>query len=124
MGWPGHRLALALAAGVLALWVVGMGISLRAAALKPEATGTMLAVFPPGMDADAAFTKLVNAGGTPVRRTWLGSVWVVTGDAPGLAGRLVEQGAMGAYRDLPVSPDLAGCFALADAKVVEMFSLR
>jgi hypothetical protein len=81
------------------------------------------AVHKPGVQ-DAAFTKLVNAGGTPVRRTWLGSVWVVTGDAPGLAGRLMAQGAMGAYRDLPVSPDLAGCFAYADAKVAELFSLR
>jgi hypothetical protein len=124
VNWPGHRLALGLAAAVLAVWLAGMTLTLRMAALKPEATGTMLVVFAPGTKPDAAFTMLVNAGGTPVRRTWLGSVWVVTGDAPGLAGRMVEQGAMGAYRDLPVSPDLAGCFAYADAKVMEMFSLR
>lgn len=124
MNWPGHRLALTLATCVLAAWVAGMALTLRVAALKPEDTGTMLVVFAPGTEPDAAFTKLVNAGGNPVRRTWLGSVWVVTGDAPGLAGRLMEQGAMGTYRDLPVSPDLAGCFAYADAKVAELFSLR
>ena len=124
MNWPGHRLALTLATCVLAAWVAGMALTLRLAALKPEDTGTMLVVFAPGTEPDAAFTKLVNAGGNPVRRTWLGSVWVVTGDAPGLAGRLMEKGAMGTYRDLPVSPDLAGCFAYADAKVAELFSLR
>jgi hypothetical protein len=124
VNWPGHRLALTLAVSVLAVWVAGMALTLRVAALKPDDTGTMLVVFAPGTEPDAAFTKLVNAGGTPVRRTWLGSVWVVTGDAPGLAGRLMQQGAMGAYRDLPVSPELAGCFAYADAKMAELFSLR
>jgi hypothetical protein len=124
VNWPGHRLALTLAVCVLAAWVAGMALTLRVAALKPEDTGNMLVVFAPGTEPDAAFTKLVNAGGTPVRRTWLRSVWVVTGDAPGLAGRLMEQGAMGAYRDLPVSPELAGCFAYADAKMAELFSLR
>lgn len=124
MGWPGHRFALALLAGVLAIWIAGMAITMRAAALGPQASGTMLVVFPPGTKADDAFTRLVEAGAQPLRRTWLGFVWVATADAPGLAGRVMELGAIGAYRDLPVSPDLAGCFAYTDAKMAELFSLR
>ena len=31
--------------------------------------------------------------------------------------RYLGSGALGAYRDLPISPTIAGCFALADAKV-------
>lgn len=119
MGWPGHRLALLIAAGVLAAWLGVMAVSLRAAALPPEASGTMLVVFPPQMQADAAFAALVRAGALPIRKTWLGFVWVAS--APE-AGRLLTEGAMGTYRDLPVSPEIAGCFAYADAKMQEMFA--
>jgi hypothetical protein len=31
-------------------------------------------------------------------------------------------GAIGAYRDLPISPELAGCIAVADRKVADLFS--
>ena len=124
MAWPGHRLALWLAAAVLAAWLGGMALTLRAAALPPEAGGTMLAVFPPSMPREEAFARLIEAGARPLRRTWLGFVWVVNGNEPGLAGRLAQQGALGAYKDLPVSPELSGCFAYADAKVAELFSLR
>ena len=51
----------------------------------------------------------------------LGFIWIVAGDEPGLAGRLADQGAIGAYRDLPISPAIAGCFAFADAKVAGSF---
>jgi hypothetical protein len=52
-----------------------------------------------------------------VKQSGLPFIWVVAGDEPGLAGRLKAEGALGAYRELPVSPVIAGCFALADAKV-------
>jgi hypothetical protein len=34
---------------------------------------------------------------------------------------LKQQGALGAYRDLPISPTIAGCFAFVDAKAADMF---
>ncbi len=122
MRWPGHRLALTLFLAVLGIWLVVMAAVMRAAALPPEASGPMLAVFEPGTLEDQLFASLVNAGARPVRETAFGFIWVVAGDEPGLAGRLMQQGAIGAYAELPLSPSLAGCFALADAKVAEMFS--
>jgi hypothetical protein len=124
MHWPGHKLALTLASLVLLVWVAAMATSLRIAALPAQATGTMLVVFTPGTEREEAFSQLIAAGANPLRRTWLGFVWVVNGTEPGLAGRLVQQGALGAYEDLPVSPELSGCFAYADAKMAEIFSLH
>ncbi|MGI9464155.1 MAG: hypothetical protein ACR2OM_09455 [Aestuariivirgaceae bacterium] len=101
-----------------------MALSMRAAALPAEASGTVLAVFPPSAKSDEVFASLVRAGGKPLRETWLPFVWVVSSDQPGFAGRLKAEGAIGAYGEMPVSPQLAGCFAFADAKVVELFQLR
>jgi hypothetical protein len=50
--------------------------------------------------------------------------WVVHGDDEGFAGRLKAQGAIGAYRNSPVLPQLAGCFAFVDAKSVQLFAMR
>lgn len=117
MGWPGHRLALALFAGVIALWLGGMAMLMRQSALPPEASGTMLAVFEPGTPADDIFARLTRAEARVVRPSGLSFVWVVSGEDPGLAGRIEREGALGTYRELPVSPTIAGCFAFADAKV-------
>ncbi len=120
MKLPGHKLALALFAGVLLVWIIGMAVVMRHAALAPEASGAMLAVFEPGMDEDAVFASLTRAGARIVRPSGLGFVWVVTSEEPGLAGRLVAEGALGAYRDLPISPTIAGCFAYADARATAL----
>lgn len=124
MVWPGHRLALGLAGAVLLASLAAGMAAMRAAALPPEASGGMLAVFEPGAAEDAMFAAIVEAGGRPVRRTWLPFVWVVAGEESGLAGRLRAHGAIGSYGELPFSPQIAGCFAFADAKAVELFSLR
>ena len=121
MTGSGHRLALGLLAGVLAAWLVVMAVVVRFAALPPEASGTMLAIFDPGTPADVVFAGLTRAEARIVGPTDLGFVWLVSSDQPGLAGRLAASGAIGAYRELPVSPTLAGCFALADAKVSQAF---
>ena len=120
MKLPGHRLALALLAGVMLVWIIGMAVVMRHAALAPEASGTMLAVFEPGTPDDAVFASLTRAGARIVRPSGLGFVWVVTSEEPGLAGRLVAEGALGAYRDLPISPVIAGCFAYADARATAL----
>jgi hypothetical protein len=124
MHWPSHRLALGLAAAVIAVWFAGMAVAIRIAALDPEASGPMLVVFEPGTPEDQMFAEIIAAQGKPMRGTWLGFVWVVAGDTPGLAGRLVEKGAIGTYAELPFSPSVAGCFAYADAKVAELFAIR
>jgi hypothetical protein len=122
--WPGHRLAWKLALSVLLIWLVVMLAVVRTAALQAQATGKMLAVFEPGIAQDEIFAKLIAAGGKPVRETWLPFVWVVVGEQQGFAGRLFEQGAIGAYGELPFAPAVAGCLAYADAKMAEIFNLR
>ncbi len=94
-----------------------MAALMRAAALPPEANGVMLAVFEPGMAPEDIFARLTQADARPIKETAFGFIWVVAGDAPGLAGRLEAQGAIGTYRDLPINPTIAGCFAWADAAV-------
>jgi hypothetical protein len=121
MIWPGHRFALAFFGGVLVAWAGAMTFLMHRSALPPEATGTMLAVFQPSTTADKAFATIVASGGNVVRKSSFDFIWVVTSDQPGLAGRLHDNGALGAYRDLPISPTIAGCFALADAKVEAAF---
>jgi hypothetical protein len=119
-----HRLALGLFLSLLLAALVATVIAVRASALPDEASGKMLAVFDPRLDEQAMFAALVRAGGRPLRRTWLSSVWVVAGDTPGFAGSLRQAGAIGAYGELPISPELAGCFAYADARTRELFALR
>jgi hypothetical protein len=119
MRWPGHRFAVSLFLAVLLVWIAVMGILMRQASLPPDASGPMLAVFEPGTTPDDIFAKVTIAGARPIRETAFGFIWVVAGDEPGLAGRLADQGAIGAYRELPLNPTIAGCFALADAKIAE-----
>ena len=117
MKLSGHRLALALFSGVIALWLVGMAVVMRHAALPPEASGIMLAVFEPGTPEDDVFASLTRADARILKPSGLSFIWVVSSDEPGLAGRLHREGALGTYRELPVSPVIAGCFAFADAKL-------
>lgn len=117
MKWPGHKLALTLFFSVMAVWIAVMAVLMREGALPPEASGTLIAVFEPGTSSEAAFARITQAQGRPIRPTAFPFIWVVAGDEPGLVGRLKSQGAIGSYRDLPISPTIAGCFALADAKV-------
>lgn len=124
MRWPGHRLVLGLFVAVLAIWTAAMAFTLRRAALPAGAAGPLLAVFEIGTSEDDIFAAIIAAGGKPLRPTWLPFVWTVAGDEPGLAGRLEAAGAAGTYRELPVTPSLAGCFAYADTKLAALFELR
>ncbi len=124
MQWPGHRFAIFLFASVILVWLAGMMILMRKSALTADASGTMMVVFNPGTEKDQAFAAIINSGGMPIRETSFGFIWVVSGDVPGLAGKLEQNGALGAYRDLPISPTIAGCIAVADAKVADAFGLQ
>lgn len=118
-----HRLALGLFAAVIFLWAGAMVWVMRDAALPPESSGTMIAVFEPGISEDAAFASLTRAGAKPVRKAGFDFIWVVTGEDAGLAGRLVTEGAVGAYRELPISPTLAGCVVIADKTIAAFTGL-
>lgn len=122
--WPGHKFAAVFGGLVLIIWLIVMTVTMRQAALPPEAPGPLLAVFEPGMSENEMFARIVAANGKPLRGTWLGFVWVVAGDGNGLAGRLESQGTIGTYAELPFNPSLAGCFAFADAKMSEVFSMK
>ena len=120
----GHRLAAYLGLGTLVVFALAMALTLRAAALPDRASGKMLAVFSARFDEDRAFAAIVAAGGKPVRPVVSGFVWVVASDQPGFAGRLKRQGALGAYRKMPLAPQLAGCFAYVDAKALRLINLQ
>jgi hypothetical protein len=122
--WPGHRLVLALAGIVLVTAVAVMAIAMHAAALPPQASGPMLAVFVSSSSDDLVFAALVRAGGRPMRKTWVPGVWVVAGDKPGFVARLRAEGALAAYREMPFSPQIAGCFAYVDQKTTKLFEVR
>ncbi len=113
MAYPGHRFALGLAVGIIVLWLVGMFVLMRASALPDSATGPMLVVFDPAIAADDAFAAITRAGARPIRESGLAFIWVVDGTA----GNLMREGALGAYRDLPISPTIAGCVAVVDQKI-------
>jgi hypothetical protein len=112
-----HSFAFRFFAVVIILWLVAMFALMRASVLPADTTGTMLAVFDPSISSDDAFSAITRAGAKPIRKTAFGFIWVVDGTA----GNLTREGALGAYRDLPISPELAGCVAVADAKVAELF---
>ncbi len=109
-----HRLAMGLFGGVALVWLASLGFLLHRAALPETASGDMLAVFRPGTAQDDALFALLNAGGTPIRQTATGFVWIVTDSEPGLVGRLKKEGMVAAYRPLPFTPTVAGCFALPE----------
>ena len=123
MAYPGHRFAFAFFAVVIVLWLAAMTVIMRQAALPAAANGTMLVVFEPGIESDVAFATITRAGALPIRKTAFGFIWVVSGDAPGLAGRLINEGAIGTYRDLPLPAEIAGCVAVVDAKITGSFGL-
>jgi hypothetical protein len=114
-----HRFAMLVFAGVLALWLGVMFTMVRRAALTDQATGPMMVVFEPGISEDAAFAAITRAGAKPIRKMDLNFIWLVEGSA----GDLARQGALGSYRELPFSPTIAGCVAVADAKVADAFGL-
>jgi hypothetical protein len=119
MQWPGHRFALTLFASVIAIWLVIMFAVMRDAALPANANGVMMVVFEPSSNENMNFKAITDAGARPIRKTSFGFIWVVEGNA----GALEKQGALGSYRELPISAEIAGCVAVADAKVAKAFGL-
>jgi hypothetical protein len=119
MKWPGHRFALGLFASVIVVWFVVMIVVMRQATLPDTVTGTMLVVFEPSTTSEAAFAAITRAGAKPIRQTSFGFIWVVDGNA----GNLKSEGAIGSYKELPISPEIAGCVAVVNEKVASAFGL-
>ncbi len=109
----GHVLALGVLAGIIVLWAGLMAFALVEAALPTHEHGVVVVVFPPGFgDKTAVFHAVVAAGGRPLRGSWFGNVWTVSGDDPGFVGRLKTAGAWGAFAPGVFSPvSLGGCFS-------------
>lgn len=112
-----HRLAVLFIVLALTGWAGTMLLVMRDAALPGDASGMVMAVFPPGMNGETILASVINAGGQPVRSLWPGNVWVVNGEQPGFVRRLRQVGAIAAYGELPMGPVLAGCFAYVDSRL-------
>jgi hypothetical protein len=106
-----HLTALALAGAVLVVWVAAMAVTLRAAALSDENGGNLLTLFPPTLSGDRQLAAIVEAGGLPLRRTWLPAAWVVHSPGPGFVARLKDRGALGVFAQFPFVAEMAGCVA-------------
>jgi hypothetical protein len=105
-----HRFALKLLAWIVGIWLTAMAFLFEAAALPPEASGTVIALFPPGMDSAQSFGASAAAGAKLVSTTWFDNVLVVADETPGLAGRLKAQGAIEAFKNMSFAGiSFAGC---------------
>lgn len=105
-----HRFALKLLAWIVGIWVIGMALLFEAAALPPEASGTVIVLYPPGTATPAAVVSSAAAGAKLVSSSWFDNVLVVADETPGLAGRLKAQGALGVFENMSFAGvSFAGC---------------
>lgn len=105
-----HRLALKLLAWITAVWLAGMALLFEAAALPPEASGTVIVLYPIGTEAAQSVAASAAAGAKLVSPSWFGNLLVVVDETPGLAGRLEEQGALAVFENMSFAGvSFAGC---------------
>jgi hypothetical protein len=105
-----HRFALTLLAWITGFWLVALGLLFEADALPPEASGTVIVLFPLGSGSAESVAAGAAAGAKLVSPTWFENVLLVTDETPGLAGRLEEQGALGVFENLHFAGiSFAGC---------------
>jgi len=101
-----------LFAGALGLAVASVLALVPVLGPRDEASGALAAMFPPGHDTMAVYAAVAAAGGTPIRATGGGLVWVARSAEPGFAGRLRAAGAW-----LVLDPVVAaGCLAPSGAE--------
>lgn len=105
-------LPLSLLLATLLFWSMLMAGALWAGRLDSGASGPVAVVFDWGTPRHEMFRILVAAGGRLQHTTWLGNIWVVTGDEAGFVGRLEQGGVLGAYPPKMFQNvfSLAGCF--------------
>ena len=106
-----HRFALILTVVVIAAWGLMMASALRGAALGPEASGVVMAVFPPSLADHEAYRAITNAGGGVLEKSIFANAWIARSKEPGFVGRLLEGGAWRAFEADSIQPLLVvGCF--------------
>ena len=106
----GHRLAFGLLLAVTLVWAVLFGFTLRQAALPPEASGRVIAVYPFGWGDAASFAAATRTEARLVRQTWLANALELASDDPGFAARLQQTGAIAVFRAQSFDLfTLAGC---------------
>ena len=109
-GTADHRFALKLLAWILGLWLTAMVIVFEAAVLPPEASGTVIVLFPLGTRSAEAVAASAAAGAKLVSASWFDNVLVVADETPGLAGRLKDAGAIDAFENMSFAGvSFAGC---------------
>ena len=95
---------------IAGIWLVLLALLFKAAALPPEAGGTVIVLFPPGTEASEAFTASAAAGAKLVSTSWFENMLVVVDETPGLAGRLQAEGAFAVFENLSFAGfSFAGC---------------
>lgn len=105
-----HRFALKLLSWILGIWLIALGLLFEAAALPPEASGTVIVLFPPGTKVAESVAAGAAAGAKLVSPSWFENVLVVADEAPGLARRLKEQGAIEVFENIRFAGiSFAGC---------------
>lgn len=105
-----HRLALGFVVAVLLLWAGLFGWTLQRAALPPEASGRVIAVYPFGWNDLTVTAAAMRTEARLVRQTWLPNAVELVSDEPGFAERLRDSGAIAVYRAQPFNLfTLAGC---------------
>ena len=111
---PDHRFALKLLGGILSVWIVALILVLGAARLPPESSGTVIALFPPRLTGAQSVAASAAAGAKLVSASWFENVLVVADEAPGLTGRLQDQGALAVFRNISLAGvSFAGCIGAA-----------
>ena len=102
-----HGFALKLAGGIVGVWLLLLGFALYEAALPPEGSGIVIAVFPPGTDG----TTIAAASGARIlSTTWFDNMLIVEDETPGLAGRLRQAGAIAVFSNISFAGlNFVGC---------------
>jgi hypothetical protein len=101
-----HLIAALVLGGAVLVWATLLLGTLARAGSAPDRSGTLVAVFPRGVEEAEVLTRVARADGAVVRGTWFGNVWHVNRERPGFAGDLQAAGAVLVLPMLPV--DLFG----------------
>ena len=106
-----HGLPLVLLVITLVFWAGFMAFVIREAMLTDAASGTVVAVFPPGRTIAENYAGVLRAEGLVFQSAWFDSIWVVRSERTGFVGRLKKQGAWAAFPADTIQPViLGGCF--------------
>lgn len=108
-----HAFAAALFGAVLLLWCAGMALAVGDALLPPQARGLMVALYPGTQSPQESLAAVRRADGNVVTELLGGRAWLVHAEDEGFAGRLMQEGAIGALLRLPIAlPGAGGCLFL------------